>query len=1509
MNQLEPTYLRYVYDGLSKGSISSNNPTSLPIGFIGLFEDEFPSNMPLVERMSILNRLAIWALLKGPVSIEMVAGVLNEHPDNTKALVDTYSKWFNSPEPGKYVLYHDRLRAYLLQKLSDHEVQDLNEKLIRYLENVLNSEGLNEAESYALEHLSTHMLIESQMDSDYERLHEFVNHEDLWKRQITISNEYKWSQRAVQFGIKEGARRHHEMNTLSSTVNSIKLQREEQNNIKQILNILSTGDYQTAISRALSFSREKIMTVYLLMIHEVIIDESIQDDYKFEVCKSILKSIKESQPEKVKYPILALYTYHVEFFKIKLDDKIIWDIILTNSHGYIDTKKIKELLYYKDIDLNVILRLTQRSTNSFQELIPIYINIVLIYETRYKKYNSKKDLFNGLNLLAETVNFLLKIDIYSWSEMSSLEINNQSFYNLSDAYIYIIDYMLDYTYQYNLDIPLREAKILKLQDLLFNLFLFEYDKSKTSDTKISKFGEKNTESIEFCEIKMLSIYERFDNHKEIKRILNELSVESLSVLRLFKESIISIAKFYIFRGDYDTYKKYLSYIDKANQISIHLELSMLMLGIDLSLFPYLLHITPSSSLHSIKKPVKVLDKFRTKEVRDIALSVKNDLDILDAKATSDEIYKRQDSWIRLYIIFSELRDFENANYSIENSYRYNNKNISLKTIDIMKCATSYFIYGQIDKCNEFISYALDLIKTSNLTSEKHLIFKALRGRLRSVGRLDLLVKLYYEDCKGDSLPLGLLLKDWTVYTGNNISSFFYYLNSKIKGVELLINQFKDAFNESSTSVPITAFLPYLKEIEFQNSDINILNGLDQLNKLMNELLTVDYIFENLDVFLTEVHLNGKYSPLLFDNNKNCFLVNDEFVVKPDCMQINLYIERLRNYINQLDKNMISLIKAANVLELKRSINEFEQFNSSDQIYWSSIELKNKEIKASISECLKNKVMSFEDISNKIFFGEKCLKYFLKQMLDSNEIRINSQDQYFISGTNTEDPNQKHLQSKLQKLNSSEINNLTKDKKIDYYTNIISYLDYSNDKDEILVLLNDCWDIVRSIDDSKHITSQLVDVSLNYTNLGEFEKAKILINKIDDKSHIDSFAKAEGFYEIGLIILEKFDQKNLAIDFLKESFALALKTELLQDERFNLYSEIICKLLDLQENKLAYELAISGATNVPDMSDNDLQFLKVSHIPNEFFYDSCYDAYFRIAFKFIDCNKEEDALKVIDSIKNQQKGLEFRLSYTERLIKQGDKVKALEIINEVISSGESLDDMNLSSSYDPINDTLSLLKAPFIIHLVKVFILMNKNPLFENNSPNYFNKINSYLDEALISVLNCEDDQFSSREYCLKRIAELFLEINHIEEAKSILENNIGNKTIRSNLLISVIEKMLELNKYNEAFDYARDNNLNDYSCFNKFISFKDILKFSKFFKSNNLVEAISKNFNDRITEPYEEFMYLSNLYNYTDNLQDILLYKAKMECFFEEKKNENKLDLIEQVIDIKEWRELSFEIM
>ena len=38
MSQIEPTYLRYMYDALSKGSLNSQNSASLPNGFIGFRE-------------------------------------------------------------------------------------------------------------------------------------------------------------------------------------------------------------------------------------------------------------------------------------------------------------------------------------------------------------------------------------------------------------------------------------------------------------------------------------------------------------------------------------------------------------------------------------------------------------------------------------------------------------------------------------------------------------------------------------------------------------------------------------------------------------------------------------------------------------------------------------------------------------------------------------------------------------------------------------------------------------------------------------------------------------------------------------------------------------------------------------------------------------------------------------------------------------------------------------------------------------------------------------------------------------------------------------------------------------------------------------------------------------------------------------------------------------------------------------------------------------------------------
>jgi len=385
MPNLEPTYLRYVYDGLNKGSLNAENAAALPQGFIGLYEQVFTQKTPTNERQKVLNQLALWALFKGPVSANMAAAVLELEEEQMKDLVDTYSSWFNSPESGKYQLYHERLRVYLLQKLKADEVQALNEKLISFLEHAVKQAKGQEDEYYALAHLHQHMALESQLGNHYERLHSYVNQESLWRRQIQLSKSYDWSQNALQQVIKEGARRNHEMNTIRSTVNSVKLMTQEQNSAEDILNLLNEGDYPAALKRAENWEGERQFKLYLLFIHELTIGTSKEADFRKEACKAVLDAIDQTPEDHSVldwckfYPELAIYKYHEEFTKMELDGMVIWrrgnytlgefaNLHQVNINDLIDLATSKKDIYFRDRAILEIIRLLSRKNDLGEEV-------------------------------------------------------------------------------------------------------------------------------------------------------------------------------------------------------------------------------------------------------------------------------------------------------------------------------------------------------------------------------------------------------------------------------------------------------------------------------------------------------------------------------------------------------------------------------------------------------------------------------------------------------------------------------------------------------------------------------------------------------------------------------------------------------------------------------------------------------------------------------------------------------------------------------------------------------------------------------------------------------------------------------------------------------------------------------------------------------------------------------------------------------------------------------------
>ena len=59
MNFIDPTYLRFVHNGLQSGAILKENTSSLPFGLIGIYEDIFFNSITLQERKKLIDFITV----------------------------------------------------------------------------------------------------------------------------------------------------------------------------------------------------------------------------------------------------------------------------------------------------------------------------------------------------------------------------------------------------------------------------------------------------------------------------------------------------------------------------------------------------------------------------------------------------------------------------------------------------------------------------------------------------------------------------------------------------------------------------------------------------------------------------------------------------------------------------------------------------------------------------------------------------------------------------------------------------------------------------------------------------------------------------------------------------------------------------------------------------------------------------------------------------------------------------------------------------------------------------------------------------------------------------------------------------------------------------------------------------------------------------------------------------------------------------------------------------------
>jgi len=299
---IDPTYLRYIVDGLANKFIQQEHIASLPQGLMGMYEESIPAEQNIRQREKFLQFFSVWALLKKEVSTSFVADLLNWKEQEVIDYISVYSKWFNNPASGTYILYHERLRAYLLSKITSDQLNQTNQKIIRFCQHALESRKGDEWETYALEHLPAHLLAPAMQDEVQGVIfRNLVYNTAYWNRQLENSKGYDWSKKMLNLALVWAAKQNTD-ELIECALNKIDLHYMEQNDAPRIIELVAQNDIETALQRIESFGGNdkdglyRKFTLYMLCLMELTLLGSKEKPFSKTSIEKLLNHLDENIP-------------------------------------------------------------------------------------------------------------------------------------------------------------------------------------------------------------------------------------------------------------------------------------------------------------------------------------------------------------------------------------------------------------------------------------------------------------------------------------------------------------------------------------------------------------------------------------------------------------------------------------------------------------------------------------------------------------------------------------------------------------------------------------------------------------------------------------------------------------------------------------------------------------------------------------------------------------------------------------------------------------------------------------------------------------------------------------------------------------------------------------------------------------------------------------------------------------------------------------------------------------
>jgi hypothetical protein len=329
MSLLEPNYLRYIYDGLNNGHINKENAAELPEGIIGLYENAFADCSSVIERQKLLQRYVIWALFKKAVSAAFVADILGETELQIQEFIYNNSVWFNSPASGRYQLYHERLKAYLLQKVSNSLIFSLHKRLLNRLETAADLQQGDELERYALEFMIEHIAVEAMISGDGKKLTHWGYSHKHWDRQLIMGNGYRWTKNGLD-AVMSWASKYDEEEVLECGLLLLELHHQEQNAFVDIFKSIGVNDLTNATDRLKYFGDKSLLGKKRKIGLSILILYTLLNNSEENVipyCTEILNQLTEIDSEGI-----DIYTI--------FDEEFLKEISSSLSHNSIDIPPI-----------------------------------------------------------------------------------------------------------------------------------------------------------------------------------------------------------------------------------------------------------------------------------------------------------------------------------------------------------------------------------------------------------------------------------------------------------------------------------------------------------------------------------------------------------------------------------------------------------------------------------------------------------------------------------------------------------------------------------------------------------------------------------------------------------------------------------------------------------------------------------------------------------------------------------------------------------------------------------------------------------------------------------------------------------------------------------------------------------------------------------------------------------------------------------------------------------------